>query len=258
MSAIENELDDYLAEAEKPEGYEPEAGPWLPQDDAAADWCLRKLAKAEQQAHELDLLVNDRIEHLRAWYHERHVPLDNEIAHWRAILEDYALRRRERTGAKSVSLPNGELLTRTLNKGGAVEIADKSELRRWLEQRPDREHAWCKIEPEPQVSKIRTEVEMVDGSVCRFCAYPIVRRQPADPVLIDLPAVWVSAAGAVCNATPADGSLRASAEHLPAMVDGEELECKVVVFEDALLGKIPVPGLAVKAETVKAEVKVNG
>lgn len=165
---IEEDLDNYLEEVEDPTGgYPLDSGerPWKPVDDSAADWCLRKLARARAQRAEVDKLLRERVEHLQRWHQDATAPLLKEEAHWTGLLDEYALWRREETGAKSVKLPNGELATRLYHE--AVEITDFKALLAWLdEQDVDLLDRWCKLEPQPQVSRLKDDVAITSAGVC--------------------------------------------------------------------------------------------
>jgi Bacteriophage Mu Gam like protein len=158
-----SQLDDYLEMVEQPPDQDRE-GPWRITDDGAADWALRKLARARARQQEVDNLLKDRMDHLRAWHRDASEPLDREVAHWTALLEAYALERREQTGAASVRLPNGELVTRKVNR--AVEITDARALLAWLDDQPtellDR---WCKLDPTPQISRLKADVAITSAGV---------------------------------------------------------------------------------------------
>jgi hypothetical protein len=168
VARLEEDLDNYLEEVEDPTGGYPLDGgerPWKPTDDSAADWCLRKLARARAQRAEVDNLLKERIEHLRRWHEDATAPLAKEEGHWLGLLEDYALWRREETGAKSVKLPNGELATRL--QRAAVEITDAKALLAWLDdQDADLMDRWCKLEPQPQVSRLKEDVAITPAGVC--------------------------------------------------------------------------------------------
>jgi hypothetical protein len=161
MPQLEQELDDYLEQVEDPTGgYPLDSGerPWTITDDSAADWCLRKLARVRARRAEVDMLLADRMEHLRRWHENAIAPLDKDEDHWTGLLAEYALWRRNETGAASVKLPNGELTTRLTDRGGAVEVTDAKALLAWLDDHPDLLEQWCKLEAVPQVSRLKKDV----------------------------------------------------------------------------------------------------
>lgn len=165
---LQNDLDDYLDQAEDPTGgYPLDDGerPWKIADDSAADWCLRKLARARARQDEVDDLLKERMEHLSAWYSNVIVPMEKEVGHWVGLLNEYALWRRQETGSASVKLPNGELRTRLHDKGGTVEVSDAKALLAWLDNHEDLMVAWCKLEPLPQVSRLKDAVVVTAAGV---------------------------------------------------------------------------------------------
>lgn len=245
MSA--SELDEFLADASQPDDYpdDTEPGwderPWEPQDDSAADWCLQKLRPIEAELAAKQALYQERLDQLNEWWEHVSTPLLEDAAHWRMLLERYAVRKRAQTGAKTVSLPNGEITTRTQAKGGAIEINEEDALAIWLQSHPELEEVWCKYDPKPLITKIRPNVAIVSGSICAHCGSPIVRQD-------DHLGHWVSALGAACPKEHV---------HLPAADDdGVIVAQPVAVYQDPLHGEIPVPGLGVRQETVVASVKV--
>lgn len=255
LMADPSDLDTYLDEVERPPDYygprdeymagatEPFRPPWRPENDAAADWALRKLAKAQSVLADHKQRAAERIANITLWLSAVSRPLEATINHFEGQLKDYALRRREQTGEKSVKLPSGTLGTTLHNKGGAVEITAKTELLAWLATYHDLEDRWCKIELEPQVSKIKAEVFIDNnGSVCMYCDLFIVLGE----------APWVSSNGAACLAGPTDDP-----RHVPVVEldTGEVIFVPVVVTTLPLLGRVPVPGLGVKAESITAKVE---
>jgi hypothetical protein len=168
MTELEAQLDDYLEQAEDPTGGYPLDGgdrPWKVGDDSAADWCLRKLARARARQAEIDALMEERLENLRRWHEQASAPQAQEEAHWTGLLYEYALWRRQETGTASVKLPNGELLTRKTNSGGSVEISDAKALLAWLDEHEDLMDRWCKLEPVPQISRLKPDVAMTPSGV---------------------------------------------------------------------------------------------
>ena len=244
---IEDDLDEFLADVEQPPDYHPpeveggatSPGPWKIEDDGAADWCLRKLARVMARQAAVRELMQERLRHLQEWEQARLKEPRAEEAHWRGLLDDYALRRREATKQPSVSLPNGVLSTR--KSGEAVEVAFEWELLAWLDLIPGMRARWCKIEPEPQVSRFKDEVDIIDGASCESCGQPIIRAGPG---------MWTGPHGAVCTK---------SASHRPTVNDEGEVYVRRVATwrppEDPKRPEAPrvavvVPGLAVRAEVI--------
>lgn len=266
------ELDEYLDHLEQPDDYhspevdqyprEPDGGPqgpWSVQNDGAADWALRKLAKVKAKRAEVHQLADERLANIHRWSHEVDAPLIADEARWNFLLSDYALRRREETGEKSVKLPNGTLGTTLHNQGGAVEITAKAELLAWLATYHDLEDRWCKIDPEPQVSRIKPEVFIESGAICGNCGEPIVlipesHEAEAGAFSATL-AHWVSSVGAACPAEPPAVEFTGWRHQPIHDGDGEIMAVQVVMTTLPLLGRVPVPGLGVRAESVTPKVE---
>lgn len=266
MSTAEYEgaLDDFLDDVETPEGYYEgdqlvtveDAGPtvherpWRIPDDGAADWALRKLARAKARHEEVRQLMIARQEKLREWEQEVLRPIRSDEAHWTALLDEYALRRREETGTPSVKLPNGTLGTTLRDKGGSVEIHDPTALDVFLMANPALQKEWCKITAEPQVGRFKTAVRIEKGARCSLCG-KLLRFGP----LLDRGSFWLSA-GNVPMCMPSN-TLGADVPkgHSPiASEDGEIEEHQVPVVDHEKLGTTIVPGLAVRAEHVISRV----
>lgn len=277
------ELDEFLDDAEAPPDYYLDTpgwhnqpgtniiipdpltrSPWVPTDDGAAEWCLRKLAKVRTQLVAANRLAEDRISNVRSWLLRSTTPLKAEEERWGELLKDYALRRRQETTRRSFELPSGYLTTKA--RAACVVIEDEAALAAFLAtpDRKDLQAEWCKIEPKPLVTKIRDDsaLGIADGSICRYCDAPIVReaeymRQSSvagDGTRTEYPLRWNCWTGLACTST----SQSAIGGHDPVLVDGEELVVRLAVLdEDPGLGRIPVPGLAVQAESVTAKVEVS-
>lgn len=252
-------LDEFLDEAERPADYEDDPDhpqPWRPRDDGAAEWCLQHLASAEEALSARQRLADDRISLITEWRERVSKPLVQSIAHWRGLLEDYVLRRRaeSKDKVKSISLPSGELSTRA--SAEAVEIEAKDALLAWLLPRTELESTWCEYKPFPKLAVIKAAVEVVDGSVCRYCGEPLVRGMSHG----NLPRLWLAASGDRCPTAKGLGAFLTPMEapgfgiyaHAPFMEDGEEKVIRVATYNGT-----PVPGLAVRPPSVSAIVKAT-
>lgn len=267
---IEEDLDAFLDDAERPPGYHEESqdapegadprAPWRIEDDGAADWALRQLGRVLARREQVDRFAKERTDTIKAWHAGQRGSIDHKERRWRGLLERYALERRELTGQPGVKLPNGTLTTLLQNKGGRVDIADPPLLKGWLNLHPEIQARWCKIDPEPQVSRFKDEVQIVDGSLCRYCGGEIIRA--AEPEKGDSVPRWLNSSGRYCagNFSPIveeempNGEPMYSTYHAP--VHDEEGELRVIqVAATPVVGTetlfVPVPGLRVRPETIK-------
>jgi phage host-nuclease inhibitor protein Gam len=103
----------------------PPAPRWRIEDDGAAEWAMRKLARERQafeDAHDQALAWCARID---KWWESTSAPLVRRIRWWEGHLEDYARRQRE-AGRKTVSLPSGKVSTRPVP--ASVKVADEAQV----------------------------------------------------------------------------------------------------------------------------------
>lgn len=71
-----------------------------------ADWCVRKIAKAQADIDQIDELAKQRIDQIKAWQEKSVQEHTNTIAFFEALLEPYA--KQQITGKKkSMKLPTG-------------------------------------------------------------------------------------------------------------------------------------------------------
>jgi Bacteriophage Mu Gam like protein len=240
----EQDLDEFLAEAEAPPDIEARDGPWKIPDDGAANWCLRKLAQAEADLARIQATAAEHERRIATWRDKVAKRPTHDRDRWTALLREYALRRREQTGEKSLSLPNGEL--RTVHRPAAVEVTANDLLVEWMEsEHPELRAAWCKFVIEAQVSRFKEDVVLANGAVCDRCGHHLVagwtdglRRER----------VWRGPWGQKCPRTP-----DAQAPHRPRTdASGEILEIPVVVW--AKDPEVPIPGLGVRPEAMSVVV----
>jgi hypothetical protein len=267
----ESDLDDWLDDQERPPDYYesrisdqgetvgnvPEGlrPPWKITDDGAADWALRKLLRAKAEVDKIRLMAQDRIDTIRQWQATVSGPPIGQVAHWRGLLEEYALRRRQETGKPSVKLPNGTLAT-TEHKA-TVEITSPEHLLAWLGKNLPLREVWCKITVEPQVSRLKDQVLATVGSVCDRCGHHLVMGW-THPPLTDPPPraferkpVWRDAEGYDCR--PLGDLTQTGMPHRPrADEEGEVLEVPVIVWQKD--PEFPVPGLGVREQSTTARV----
>ena len=295
--ALAGELDDFLEDATAPAGFyrdPPEVAqlitqvggeqpvaqrrpPWAITDDDACDWAMRKVVRATERLDEVRMLAEDRIATIRAWYEQQRKGPESAIDFFSALLKDYALEQRAATNGarKSVSVPSG--VVSTSQHSAAVELADADLLLDWLETHHHDSllPVWCQIEPKPLISRIRPEVAIKTGSVCKFCHHPIVSNRILDG---QEPLRWHSVMGPECEAVPVScptcegvgsdddahfwcGACQGTGSvdqtlHAPSFgADGEMVEVQVATATPEGQWTCPVPGLSVRPESVSATVK---
>ena len=96
------ELLDYL----KPNGADQEH--WVPEDDGAADWCLRKIRENESQIAKNELDAKAEVERIQRWLEAVNAPMKKDKEHFENVLREYAEQALEGKKKRSMTLPNGK------------------------------------------------------------------------------------------------------------------------------------------------------
>jgi hypothetical protein len=132
-------------------------------DDAKADWCLRKLRQVRQRMAQREAFVTAEIERLQAWQIKQDAEDLRSESFFEYQLRDYFERLRA-AGAlgrrKSYKLPNGTLAVR---KAAAKVERDETKLLEWVKANaPDHavvteRVAWGDLKPRVEL------VELADG-----------------------------------------------------------------------------------------------
>jgi hypothetical protein len=100
-------------------------------DDAKADWALRKLRSLRRKQEQNQKLAEAEVQRVSEWLSKVNTDLENDARYFEAILTPYALLQRSE-GRKSVVLPHGTL--KTLAGRAKVEIENADEFIKWAEE----------------------------------------------------------------------------------------------------------------------------
>jgi len=93
-------------------------------DDAKADWALRKLRSVRQKQEANAKLAQDEIQRVTEWLSKVNTDLENDARYFEAVLTPYALLQRSE-GRKYVVLPHGTIKTNAGRPKVEVESADE-------------------------------------------------------------------------------------------------------------------------------------
>lgn len=105
-------------------------------NDAKAEWALRKLARIRHRQQANQELADAEIQRVKEWLEDVQHPLTNDAAYFEGILTDYAIVQRQEDDRKTISLPHGKL--RSTERKAGVEISDAKALTEWaIENHPD-------------------------------------------------------------------------------------------------------------------------
>lgn len=99
-------------------------------DDAKADWALRRLSSIRGKQNANTKLAEAEIQRVTEWLSKVNTDLENDARYFEAILTPYALLQRSE-GRKSVVLPHGIL--KTTAGRAKVEIEDLETFLKWAE-----------------------------------------------------------------------------------------------------------------------------
>ena len=110
---------------------------WTVEDDGSAEWALRKLTEALDEAAALDASLAAFVAPFHEWAERersgRKIP--ERVARWTALLQDYAIRRREATKEATLWLPSGKIAT--TGRKAAPEIEDPEAVVEWARARSE-------------------------------------------------------------------------------------------------------------------------
>lgn len=135
---------------------------WIPKDDTAAEWCLRKIREADE-------LYATMEEHFKRQKDAAKAHHDKEVARFQWQLQQY-LSKVEAAGvahktktATSYKLPTGELIRKT---GGVDYKRDDDKLIEWLKASKLSEYVKVKVESSPDWAELKKgTTTRPDGSV---------------------------------------------------------------------------------------------
>lgn len=100
-------------------------------DDAKADWALRKLRSVRRKQEENQKIAEAEAQRVSEWLSKVNTALESDALYFEAILRPYALLQRSE-GRKSVVLPHGTI--KTTAGRARVEIENQDEFIKWAEE----------------------------------------------------------------------------------------------------------------------------
>lgn len=235
---------------------------WAPSNDDEADWSMRKLAVAEAELAEIRARRDAYVERIDRWA-TREIQasgVEKRIARWRALLEDYALRRREEDGAATIWLPSGKVAT-TSSKP-AAEVADDETFVAWLRDTYDDDaeklDAAVKVTAKPLISAVKSELRVVERTravvpiATPACGHEPIRLPEVEVEGSDRKLAEMAASEVVCPACydPIDG------EGVVAVVGVDRDDVTELVVVSTATGDV-VPGLSVRPAKVTPRVSIG-
>lgn len=146
MSA-RDDLDAWLDDVpiEIPDGDE---APPIPADADEANRWLRRLARLDADAAEVEAIARAEIDRVTAWKADRLSGIDRARSWAESVLDGWTRAQHAAGGAQSVSLPNGTVALRRAPAGSArplvIEVGSDVEIQAWLARLSDAHPTWVK------------------------------------------------------------------------------------------------------------------
>lgn len=118
----DDDLDEQLAQLDDEPDDPPPVARWVPPDDRAAEWAMRKLADAQDEIERHDMLLAGYIDEIRKWHATATARARRTAARMEGALAEYALAERAENNRRTIHLPSGDITTRPA--GGRPEVVD--------------------------------------------------------------------------------------------------------------------------------------
>ena len=156
-----SELHDY----ELPNFEVPEPQTFTIDNDAKADWALRKLASIRGKIAENTAIAGNEIERISAWLESQTEKLKGDAQYFEALLTGYGMAERANENRKTIDLPHGKVKSRLIK--AKVEVTDTEAFIAWArESQP----ALIRVKESPNISALTEfivgqEVVTEDGEI---------------------------------------------------------------------------------------------
>jgi len=138
-----------LIEYDLPEDAENKSDKFAVTDDFKADWALRKY-KAYQSRIELnEQLAEKERQRINNWVQQENEKIKDKQSFFESHLIAYAIKERDESDRKTISLPNGTISTRQGSDSPVIE--DKENLIKW-----------AKSNNHEEVIKVKEEIDLIE------------------------------------------------------------------------------------------------
>ena len=129
----------------------------------SANRAMRKLAAAQKRIDERTELVMNEARRLSDWANVANKSDQRDVTFFGESLKAYVIKLREETHGetKSLSLPDGDISSRTIN--AKAEVVDKDLFLKWCEN--NERGQWVRVTLSPDLSALKGEVEF-SGDLC--------------------------------------------------------------------------------------------
>jgi phage host-nuclease inhibitor protein Gam len=150
------DLSDFLIEDATPENFDPLT--FIVNDDGEAAWAMRNLATASRRIDAIEKQANEEAERIERWVAYATKSHRETAKYFKDALESYMIRIREQEDRKSLSLPDGDISSRSIQAKAAV--SDLGVFLKFCEETG--RNQWVRIKKEADLSALKDHVEF-DG-----------------------------------------------------------------------------------------------
>ena len=126
----------------------------------SANRAMRKLAAAQKRIDERTELVMNEARRLSDWANVANKSDQRDVTFFGESLKAYMVRVREETGEKSISLPNGELSSRSLP--AKAQVTDLETFIKWCHN--NGRESWVRVKEDANLSELK-EFVAIDGDM---------------------------------------------------------------------------------------------
>ena len=127
----------------------------------SANRAMRKLANAQARIEAKRELALKEAAKISDWFNTSTKSDADTVRFFEESLKNYMMKVRAETGEKSISLPDGEVSSRTIN--AKAEVVDKDLFLKWCEN--NERGQWVRVTLSPDLSALKGEVEF-SGDLC--------------------------------------------------------------------------------------------
>lgn len=150
---MNEELADFLNADALPENFD--AKTFIVNDESQAVWAMRNLATAQRRIDTVERLANEEHERIDRWVEYATKTQKNIVQYFTSALESYMLRLREEEDRKSLSLPDGDITSRSIPDKAAV--SDLGVFLKWAQESGHSQ--WVRIKQEADLAALKDHVE---------------------------------------------------------------------------------------------------
>lgn len=162
-AGLDDAIADVFAPEDVPDPSKPDRDPrhetFRIEDDRAAEWAARKMAKAHRRVVAIERMASDARQAIDSWEEGEKASPARDREFFEGLLEDYALRQREEADRKSFELPSASISTRSTP--AKIDVSDDEAYIEWAVSR-DGPDQTIKTTRKPLLTDMRKTLEIRD------------------------------------------------------------------------------------------------